>query len=302
MGCQATLIAIKSHFRQLPLSVLWVPLQYSPLKTSYRGTGVSEVSERLSTGSWSTTTVHSHWVWCWLLWRVPLSVSSPDMVCEGYMSIFTERFQAGLADELGFTLRRVRIRVKGRWRMLVNSSTPVSMGFLWDKIHLSMRAMYLLVSTELDLPASRVSKRDKEHTSTSRDLQRYLCSWAERVLCVHCTSGLLPLPAQEEDETCLSVFVFYVSSVCGCCWRQHLVYATSDVNVHIHVSVCAHPVYVCLWDVFSASPLVEPAHRAAAALFLSLDRDNGFLGTPSWATTAPQERSRAGAAGGSCHP
>lgn len=113
--------------------------------------------------------------WFWLLGRVPLSVSSLNLVCMGWLFVFTDKLQAGLADELEDPRFRPGYQVGGG-SVLVSPSTPASVGCLWDEC---VSAMCLPASIELDQQASRVPmewvRGARGHTNTFRHPQTCLC-------------------------------------------------------------------------------------------------------------------------------
>lgn len=90
-------------------------------------------------------------------------------------------------------------------------------------------------------------------TNVSKCEPRECCTCA-------CTSKLLSLQGVEEEE---------VSAVCACVQAQSLAVAACVTS---HVSVLYLSVW-CLWKMFSALQLVEPAMRKAVATCPSLGRD-----------------------------
>lgn len=79
------------------------------------------------------------------------------------------------------------------------------------------------------------------------------CEPGECLVCA--ASDLLPLSAQREEEMWLSRPKFGMSSVHGCCWRQHLVYGS------LCEWPCWCPVCACFWDTHSVLLLIESGNR-----------------------------------------
>ena len=116
------------------------------------------------------------------------------------------------------------------------------------------------------------------------DPQMCMCLWTWRVWGVCCTGDILPLSAQEEKRMWLSVPVSAVSPECGCCWEQCLVCGCL-CDQPCPCPLCV-PLCVCLWDMCSASLLVEPTNGKVAAVSFSL---TSGLQAPGWALADGQK-------------
>ena len=95
-----------------------------------------------------------------------------------------------------------------------------------------------------------------------------------------CTSKLLPLPAQEEEGTWLSVPVSGVRPECGCCWRQRLVCGC------LCDRPCQCPLCVCVSMCVSVCMcLCVSGICAQLRCWLNLQRGKWQLCPSAWAET-----------------